>query len=77
VARGQTLQDDPLPDHAGRVGGEGTGDSTIGGVLQHLGGRVGRSQRILLSNHFFPGSNGNLKINFRSLFFFLVALTEP
>jgi hypothetical protein len=25
---GQALQDDPLPDHAGRVGGEGTGDST-------------------------------------------------
>ena len=24
VARGQTLQDDPLPDHAGWVGGEGT-----------------------------------------------------
>jgi hypothetical protein len=42
VDRGQTLQDDPLPDRAGRVGGEGTGDSTTGGVLQHLGGRVGR-----------------------------------
>jgi hypothetical protein len=41
VARGQTLQDDPLPDHAGRVGGEGPGDSTPGGVLQLLGGRVG------------------------------------
>jgi hypothetical protein len=33
---GQTLQDDTLPDHAGRAGGEGTGDSTTGGVLQLL-----------------------------------------
>jgi hypothetical protein len=38
----QALQDDPLTDTAGRVGGEGTGDSTPGGVLQVLGGRVGR-----------------------------------
>jgi hypothetical protein len=38
---GQALQGDSLPDPAGRVGGEGTGDSTPGGVLQLLGGWVG------------------------------------
>jgi hypothetical protein len=31
---GQALQGDSLPDPAGRVGGERTGDSTGGGVLQ-------------------------------------------
>jgi hypothetical protein len=40
---GQALQGDSLPDPAGRVGGEGTGDSTGGGVFQVLGGLVGIS----------------------------------
>jgi len=39
----------PFPDPAGRVGGEGPGDSTTGGVLQLLGGRVGR----VLDLHYF------------------------
>ena len=39
---GNALQDDTIPDTVGRVGGEGTGDSTNGGVLQVLGGRVGK-----------------------------------
>jgi hypothetical protein len=34
---GQALQGDSFPDPAGRVGGEGSGDSTGGGVLQLLG----------------------------------------
>jgi len=44
---GQALQDDTIPQGAGRrwgwVGGEGTGDSTTGGVLQLLGGGWERS----------------------------------
>jgi hypothetical protein len=44
---GQALQDDAIPDPAGRVGGEGTGDSTPGGVLHFLGGRVGKVLKYL------------------------------
>jgi hypothetical protein len=40
---GQALQGDTLPDPAGRVGGEGIGDSTPGGVLHFLGRRVGKA----------------------------------
>jgi hypothetical protein len=57
VVRGLTLQDDPLPDHAGRVGGEGTGDSTTGGVLQLLGGRVGKVLNHFTLKSFFTTCN--------------------
>jgi hypothetical protein len=49
---GQALQGDNIPDPAGRVGGEGTGDSTGGGVLHFLGGRVGKV--LMIANFHVP-----------------------
>jgi hypothetical protein len=65
---GQALQGDSLPDPAGRVGGEGTGGSTPGGVLHFLGGRMG------MVDGYLRQKNRNLRMITRQITIYILLI---